>query len=234
MKLRRDVFLRGFLPRYSKYLIQIEHFNIQNIPMGILKQLIFINMKHLSSILLIGLTTLFFTACKNVDSETVGKIQADITAFEGGNSALEAPAKALADLRSKAAGASATEQAFTQYQAFNNMLLSAEGKIGATGTEYQETVTELKNLLADYEAGKIKTEEVKAKYETLTAELKAKKELFGRIERFIGGLGTEYETMLADVKTRIAKGEKPVVAEPMPAGTQPSDAMKGGSPDSQK
>ncbi len=157
-------------------------------------------MKNLFS--LFAFAALLAVGCKNIDQELVGKMQTDVTTLEG----LATP---MADLRKKletlfnlvnAAPESVKNSENAEYGDLLTLTSAMNQKIQATSAEYDDILARLKTLAADYSAGKIKTEDAKKEYETLSISTRGLSDLLNHMNEIAGQSEAQYAKMSAGWK----------------------------------
>jgi hypothetical protein len=155
-------------------------------------------MKNLFS--LAALTFLLLAvACSGVDKELVGKMQNDLSTLEGLAPAFETLGKNIENLATQinAAPEAMKSESNTAYQELLTMNGRMSQKFQATAAEYNDLTGKLKGLVADYSAGKIKTEDAQKEYETLSVAVQGFSTLVGQMTQVGEQLQTDYAKMSA-------------------------------------
>lgn len=155
-------------------------------------------MKNLLS--LAALAILFLAvACTSVDKELVGKMQNDLSAVEGLAPAFETLGKNLDNMTTQlnAAPEAMKSESNAEYQNLLRMNSMISQKFQATSAEYNDLSGKLKGLVADYSAGKIKTEDAQKEYETLSGAMQGFSTLIDQLTQVGGQMQTDYAKMSA-------------------------------------
>ena len=138
-------------------------------------------------------------ACTGIDKELVGKMQNDLSTMEGLAPAFETLSKNIENMTTQlnAAPEAMKSESNTEYQELlskNNMISQ---KFQATSAEYNDLSAKLKGLVADYSAGKIKTEDAQKEFETLSAAVQGYSTLASQLTQIGEQMQTDYAKMSA-------------------------------------
>ena len=158
-------------------------------------------------------------ACKNVDQGLVQELQQGTTTLEAVKPTADQTAQSIADLKNKV-------EAIAESDVKNGskfMVDQIMGKYKTILEEYNATQAEIKRLTAEYQDGKLKTEEVSQRFATLKTELSNFETSLQGLQKITARPVEE----LAQLGNQIAQS-KGLPAAP-DANTTPSDAAGGGS-----
>lgn len=147
--------------------------------------------------------TLFATiGCKGVDKELVSKMQADAVKLDSLSAPLGDLGKKVENLYNlvNAAPESVKNSGDAQYGELLTTSSAMNQKVQATTAEYNDIVSKLKALVADYSAGKIKKEDVQKEYETISYAVKGLPDLVRRINEVADQSEAQYAKMSAGWK----------------------------------
>lgn len=155
-------------------------------------------MKNLFSFCALSLL-LLAVACKNVDKDLVGKMQNDLGTMEGLAPAFETLNKNIENFTGQlnAAPEAMKTESNTEYQNLVSMNTMIAQKLMATQAEYNDLLGRLKGLIADYSAGKIKTEDAQKEYEALSAAVQGYSTLVNQMTTVGDQLQADYAKMSA-------------------------------------
>lgn len=156
-------------------------------------------MKNFVSIFAV-VAAISFAACNSVDKELVGKMQNDLSEMEGMASTISDLGKNvnnLAEQISAAPEGMKTEEN-AEFKELMAMSTSVVQKHQATLAEYNDLMEKLKSLIEDYNAGKVKTEDVKKEYETIKNGFNGLSELAGRMNGLNEQMQAQFAKLSAD------------------------------------
>ncbi len=156
-------------------------------------------MKFLISACVI-MTMLAVTSCDSVDKELVSSIQNDIKVMDGLSAPIAALGTSVNNLAQQVNAAPEGMKAENDPD-FNDLVSLSEGlvqKQQSTLAEYNDLMAKLKSLVADYSAGKLKTEQVRAEYENLKTGMQGVSDLVGRMSAMTDQMQAQFAKMSAD------------------------------------
>lgn len=165
-------------------------------------------MKHLISVFVAVLSLVAF-ACKNVDKTLIDKMQSDLTAMEGTAAVAEKASTTLSNLTTQMNAAPEALKISADSLTYKNLMEKTgtlSNKTQATMAEYNDLMSKLNALVANYNAGKISTEDTKKEYETLSEGLKGASGVLGEIAALSDQIQTAYAKMTADWNAQMESG----------------------------
>lgn len=166
-------------------------------------------MKHLISVFTVA-ALLSAVACNKVDKDLINKMQSDLAAMEGTAIVAEKASTTLANLATQMNAAPEAMKSGDNPELKSLMEKSGmmSNKLQATMAEYNDLMSKLKTLVADYNAGKIKTEDAKKEYETLSEGLKGSSSMLNNMASASDQIQTAFAKMTADWNAK-AEGAAP-------------------------
>lgn len=167
-------------------------------------------MKHLVSIFTIA-ALLSVVACNEVDKELINKMQGDLAAMEGTAAVAEKASTTLANLATQMNAAPEAMKGEDNPEMKSLMEKSGmmSNKLQASMAEYNDLMGKLKTLVADYNAGKIKTEDAKKEYETLSEGLKGTSSMLTQMASAGDQIQAAFAKMTADWNAKMEGGAVP-------------------------
>lgn len=155
-------------------------------------------MKNLCSLAALALL-LLAASCKGVDKELVGKMQNDLSTSESLAPEFETLTKNIDNLTNQlnAAPEGLKSESNEEFQNMYNLNSAMAQKCQATIAEYNDLNGKLKDLIANYNAGKIKTEDAQKEYETLSIAVQGFSSLTTRMKEVGEQLQADYAKMSA-------------------------------------
>ncbi|MCB9306800.1 MAG: hypothetical protein H6565_09395 [Lewinellaceae bacterium] len=152
-----------------------------------------------AAFLLFGLS-----ACNSVDKELVSKMQKDVDEMSGLSAAFEEMQQSTSNLAERVSNTPEEMKIddATSFKDLNEMLAAMAQKQQATIAEYNDLMQKLKNLVAEYSAGKVKTEDAQKEYENLHNGLQGIADLSQRIRERSDQMETNFAKMTATWKAK--------------------------------
>ena len=162
-------------------------------------------------LMLVAVLSLAIVSCGGVDKELAGKMQKDMEEMNGTGATLEELGKNIANLTGQmnAAPEAMKSDGGSGLQPFLEMANTMIQKQQATLAEYNDLMSKLKTLSADYSASKIQTEQAAKEYETLKKGLQGISDVTGRIKERSVRMETNFAKMTADWNARHESGAAP-------------------------
>ena len=156
------------------------------------------DMKNLFALSALTVLTLA-VACKGVDKEMIGKMEADLSKMEGMAPAFEALNTSITNVANQlnAAPEAMKTQSNTEYQNMLRISNTMTQKYQATLAEQSDLTGKLKTLIADYTSGKIKTEDAMKEYQTLSTGIQGISEVMDRMNQRAERMQADFAKMSA-------------------------------------
>ena len=139
-------------------------------------------------------------ACKNVDKEMVDKMEADLIKMEGLAPTFETLGASITNVTNQlnAAPDAMKTESDTAYQQMLDVSNALSQKCLATAAEQNDLTNKLKTLIADYSAGKIKTEDALKEYQMLSTAIQGISNLAVRMNERTEVLQADFAKMSAN------------------------------------
>ena len=145
------------------------------------------------------LVVLTVVGCKAFDKELADKMRADLDKLEGMAPAFETLNTNISNMNNQL-GAVPEAMKTENNAEYQNLLRISDNmsqKYQASAAEYNDLAGKFKNLVADYTAGKIKTEDVKKEYEMLSLSIQGMADVLDRLNQRVDAMQAEYAKMSA-------------------------------------
>ena len=151
-------------------------------------------MKKLLFFALLASATLF-TACKNIDQTLLGDMQNKLTELDALKTTLTNNATGISDLATMVGAAPEAVKANPEFAALSEMANGMVTKNSSLLQELGSMQTNLSGMVADYTAGKIKTDDVKTKFAEVPAFLSGATESSSKMTTVLATLKAQYDAM---------------------------------------
>ena len=138
-------------------------------------------------------------ACKGVDKELIGKMEADLSKMEGMAPAFEALNTSITNVVNQlnAAPEAMKTESNAEYQNMLRISNTMTQKYQATLAEQSDLTGKLKTLIADYTSGKIKTEDAQKEYQTLSTAIQGISDVMDRMNQRAERMQADFAKMSA-------------------------------------
>jgi uncharacterized protein YukE len=156
----------------------------------------FQNMKNLK-LLFAAATLLLAAACNNIDKQFVGQMRESLLSTETAATGMEATGTALGEMNALLEAAPTEMKADSAFGEVQRKATAFAQKHQATMAEYGDLTARLNTLIADYSAGKIKSDAAHQEFEVLGGGLESMKKAFEDISSLSDDLQAEYGKMKA-------------------------------------
>lgn len=153
-------------------------------------------MKNLK-LLFAAATLVLAAACNNVDKQFVGQMRESLLSTETAATGMEATGKALSEMNTLLEAAPAAMKADSAFGEVQRKAVAFTQKHQATMAEYTDLTARLNTLIADYSAGKAKSDAAHQEFEVLNGGLESMKKAFEDISSLSDDLQAEYGKMKA-------------------------------------
>lgn len=154
-------------------------------------------MKNLFSLLVLAALTV--TGCKSFDKELADTMRADLNKLEAMAPSFESLNTTIANINNQlnAAPEAMKTEGNAEYQNLIRMSGRVTDKLQATIAEYNDLTGKFRTLVADYSAGKIKTEEATKEYGALLLAMQGYTEVLDNITQRTDAMQAELAKMSA-------------------------------------
>jgi len=136
-------------------------------------------------------------ACNNVDKNLVDKMVASTPAFDSTTADMGRIRTSMAELLSQINAAPHAVRLNNDYFDLRTRAASIYGKVSSSMEQYEDAQAKLKKLTADYNAGKISSEEAQKEHDLLTGSLAGEKDMNARIEGVMEDVKKQFVQMCA-------------------------------------
>lgn len=150
------------------------------------------------SMLLAVLTAFLVVSCSNVDDNLISQLDTHKTSLTNLGAANDGTSKKIAQLINTMESAPENIKGTKRFVDSYEMLTAMNAKWQATLSTVTDLTQKSQTLEDDYQAGKIKTEDVKKELEVITSNVTGLQDLFVRIGKRIDEFEGEYTKMQAD------------------------------------
>ena len=155
-------------------------------------------------VLSVAAVVMLAVACKGVDQELIGKLQADLSTMESMGPSFEKLGTGITNLSNQlnAVPESMKTETNPEYQNMLRLSNTMTQKYQATLAEQGDLTGKIKNLVADYTSGKITTEDAVKEYETLSTSVKGISEVMDRMSQKVDQIQAEFAKMSATLNAK--------------------------------
>lgn len=160
-------------------------------------------------LLTLGAALLMVTACRQVDEELVGKMQADLTKIKESEPEIASLVQRSAELMKNVSEAPNGMKYKPEYgiMEINQMIGAINGKCTSVQQTCLETAHQLDSLITNYSNGNIEKEAVMAEYETIAPTVSGITGLAGKMGPFLDRASANF-TKSMDAWQALSDSEK--------------------------
>jgi uncharacterized protein YoxC len=175
------------------------------------------------SMLLAALTAFLMVSCSNVDDSLISQLDAHKSTLSTMVASNDATTKKIAQLVNTMEAAPSNIKGTKRFVDAYEMLTGMNNKWQATVSTVTDLTQKTQTLEDDYQAGKIKTDDVKKEMEVITSNVTGLQDLFTRIGKRMDDFEGEYKKMEADYAANpssfeVFEGSTMTRASPVPDG----------------